>query len=167
LLNDLTSKSVGRLDVEAAAYLGDVQLVPALQALRRWWDVDTDLLETAIARSDPKMRRAHENARERSLARFRRRLIAAMSEVKPGISIRTVDLPEDPNDYFLRNTLEISWKSTGGANVASWYWPSLMDRASGRVEAAARLAAEDILARVRGTSAGADTEKPHSRMPER
>jgi HEAT repeat protein len=144
LLWALTSKSVGRLSVEAAAYMGDVKLLTPLRALTGWWRVDTALLETAIARCDPESRHAHEIERGRSLRRFRRMFIAAAAHIEPAVSIRTVQLPEDPDDYFLHDTLKIAWYSGAGEETACWHWPGLMERASGRVAMAARLAAEDL-----------------------
>ena len=44
----LSAESVGRLAVEAAAVIGDQRLLPALQQLSTWWDVDQDMLERAI-----------------------------------------------------------------------------------------------------------------------
>ena len=144
LLGALTSKSVGRLSVEAAAYVGDVKVLAPLRALTAWWQADTALLETAIARCDPESRHAHEIERARSLRRFRRMFIATVAEIEPAVSIREVQLPEDPNDYFLHDTLEIAWKSAAGEESSCWHWPGLMERASGRVGMAARLAAKDL-----------------------
>ena len=144
LLGALTTKLVYRWSVEAAAYIGDVNLLPPLRALTGWWNDDSALLETAIARCDPESRHAHEVERERSLRRFRRMFIAAVADIEPAVSIRAVQLPEDPDDYFLHNTLEIAWKSAGGEENVCWHWPGLIERASGRVGAAARLAANDI-----------------------
>jgi HEAT repeat protein len=45
----LTSESVPRLAVAAARALADHRLLPALEALRGWWDVDVELLGNAIA----------------------------------------------------------------------------------------------------------------------
>ena len=42
--------SVGTLEVQAAADVADPALLPELEALKSWWDVDTSLLEEAIAR---------------------------------------------------------------------------------------------------------------------
>lgn len=154
LLGALTSKSVGRLSVEAAAYIGDVRLLHPLRALTGWWDADTALLETAIARCDPDSRRAHEIERERSLIRFRRMFITAVADIEPDVSVSAVQLPEDPDDYFLHDTLEIVWKSATGEESSCWHWPGLMERASGRVGMAARLAARDLFGPGRGGRLG-------------
>jgi HEAT repeat protein len=50
LRSALRSDIVGTLDVEAARDLGDPALLPDLEALRSWWDVDPKLLEEAIER---------------------------------------------------------------------------------------------------------------------
>lgn len=50
LLSELSSQTVGRLDVRAAAEVADPRLCEALVRLRTWWDVDEELLTTAIAR---------------------------------------------------------------------------------------------------------------------
>ena len=44
----LTGKSVGRLAVEAAGLLADPKLLPALNDLGTWWDVDSELLDPAV-----------------------------------------------------------------------------------------------------------------------
>ncbi len=49
LLEELECESVGVLAVEAALAAADVRLYPALIALQEWWDLDTELLESAIA----------------------------------------------------------------------------------------------------------------------
>lgn len=49
LIGHLRSDHVGELFVEAAELYGDARLRPALQALKRWWDVDPELLDRAIA----------------------------------------------------------------------------------------------------------------------
>ncbi len=49
LLEELESESVGILAVEAAQAMADVRLSPALTALQDWWDLDTELLGSAIA----------------------------------------------------------------------------------------------------------------------
>lgn len=152
LLEALTSKSVGRLSVEAAAYMGDVRVLQPLRALTAGWQVDTALLEAAIARCDPGSRRAHEIERARSLTRFRRVLITAVADIEPAVTIRSVQLPEDPEDYFLHDTLEIAWTSAAGEESACWHWPGLLKRASGEVGTAARLAAQDLFRPLQSTA---------------
>jgi HEAT repeat protein len=49
LITQLTSDHVGELHVEAAETYADPRLQPALLALKRWWDINPDLLERAIA----------------------------------------------------------------------------------------------------------------------
>jgi len=49
LVSYLSSDHVGELYVEAAEMYGDPRLQPALLALRKWWDINPDLLERAIA----------------------------------------------------------------------------------------------------------------------
>lgn len=48
LLKRLENDSVGSLDVEAAAEIGDARLCEALLKLKKWWDVNESLLEEAI-----------------------------------------------------------------------------------------------------------------------
>jgi len=50
LCHALSSEAVGSLVVEAAREAAAVELVPALESLRSWWDLDAALLEDAIAR---------------------------------------------------------------------------------------------------------------------
>jgi HEAT repeat protein len=54
---ELSSGDVGSLAVEAASLIGDQTLHPALIALRKWWDVDVDLLEEAIRACSPESAR--------------------------------------------------------------------------------------------------------------
>ncbi|MFN9853499.1 MAG: HEAT repeat domain-containing protein [Planctomycetota bacterium] len=49
LVECLKSDQVGELYVEAAEMYADPSLKPALVALKRWWDVDPELLDRAIA----------------------------------------------------------------------------------------------------------------------
>lgn len=49
LIDHLTSDRVGELMVEAAESYADARLRSALIGLRKWWDVNPDLLERAIA----------------------------------------------------------------------------------------------------------------------
>jgi len=48
LLKELTSNNVGILAVEAAGELGDPKLCDSLKNLDDWWDIDVDLLKSAI-----------------------------------------------------------------------------------------------------------------------
>jgi HEAT repeat protein len=54
LLARLRSDEVGTLNVEAAREIGSPRLYEALVDLRKWWDVDDDLLAEAIERSQPR-----------------------------------------------------------------------------------------------------------------
>jgi len=49
----LGEDEVGRLAVEAAAYLCDERLLGPLSGLADWWDVDPDMLDEAVAACDP------------------------------------------------------------------------------------------------------------------
>lgn len=48
LLEELQSESVGTLTIEAAAAIADPRLRASLIALQDWWDIDPELLESAI-----------------------------------------------------------------------------------------------------------------------
>jgi HEAT repeat protein len=50
ILRELQSECVGKLAVEAARDFPSPALLDALLQLRSWWDVDSELLESAIAR---------------------------------------------------------------------------------------------------------------------
>ncbi len=60
LLAELSSDSVGRLDIEAADAIADPRLHPALLKLKSWWSgddpLDMKLLETALLSCGPKDR---------------------------------------------------------------------------------------------------------------
>jgi len=49
----LGEDEVGRLPVEAAAYLCDERLLGPLRRLADWWDLDPDTLDEAVAACDP------------------------------------------------------------------------------------------------------------------
>ena len=49
LIEELESESVGILAVEAALAAAEPRLYPVLLALQEWWDLDTELLASAIA----------------------------------------------------------------------------------------------------------------------
>jgi len=49
LLRALQSDLVGSLEVQAARDLGSTELVASLEKLKEWWDVDRELLDSAIA----------------------------------------------------------------------------------------------------------------------
>lgn len=51
LKTELAGECVDTLAVEAAEWIGASELRPFLLQLRDWWDVDTELLERAIAKS--------------------------------------------------------------------------------------------------------------------
>jgi HEAT repeat protein len=53
LHKELACESIGTLAIEAAALIGEPQLLPQLVALRAWWDVDDRLLEEAIRACSP------------------------------------------------------------------------------------------------------------------
>jgi HEAT repeats len=53
LIRELGSDRVGQLAVEAAELIGDPQLLPALQKLSEWWDVNSKLVQRAIAACTP------------------------------------------------------------------------------------------------------------------
>jgi HEAT repeat protein len=48
LKRELSGEFVGSLAIEAAEEISDPRLLPLLQELRSWWDVNPDLLERAI-----------------------------------------------------------------------------------------------------------------------
>jgi HEAT repeat protein len=52
LAQELSSRSVGKLMVAAAAEIASPQLLQPLQSLTNWWDVDPELLRLAIQRSE-------------------------------------------------------------------------------------------------------------------
>lgn len=49
LIEELENESVSVLAVEAALALADARLYPALTALQQWWDLEPELLASAIA----------------------------------------------------------------------------------------------------------------------
>jgi hypothetical protein len=56
VLARLGDEEIGRLAVEAAAYLADESLLARLQGLESWWVLDPELLAEAIACCDPARR---------------------------------------------------------------------------------------------------------------
>ena len=55
----LRAGSVARLAVAAAKELGDPVLLPELEAIAAWWDVDAELLADALAACQPRASREH------------------------------------------------------------------------------------------------------------
>jgi len=49
LIEELSSECVGLLAIEAAKEIGNTKLYPALMQLKKWWEVNDDLLEEAIS----------------------------------------------------------------------------------------------------------------------
>jgi len=64
LVRRLREPGVGTMAVEAACYVGDPRLLPALQPLADSWDVDSRAVANAIAACDPFRRRRHARAQE-------------------------------------------------------------------------------------------------------
>lgn len=62
LLKELTGEWVGVLVVEAAGELGDQKLCRSLKDLEAWWDIDKDLLKSAITACCPKQLNETENS---------------------------------------------------------------------------------------------------------
>ena len=62
LLKELASEWVGVLVVEAAGELGDQKLCRSLKDLEAWWDIDKDLLKSAITACCPKQLNETENS---------------------------------------------------------------------------------------------------------
>jgi len=78
----LGEDAVGRLAVEAAAYVCDERLLGPLRALTEWWDVDPEMLDEAVAACDPE-----QQARDlQDQATFLAVLEAALSG-RPGVSV--------------------------------------------------------------------------------
>jgi HEAT repeat protein len=50
LIGELESGCVGKLSVEAALEIGDNRLYSSLVKLKDWWDIDAELLQTAISK---------------------------------------------------------------------------------------------------------------------
>lgn len=54
LIREITSHQVGRLAVEAAREIASPRLYPALVELKKWWDVDEQMLNEAIESCHPR-----------------------------------------------------------------------------------------------------------------
>ena len=76
---------VGKLAVEAAAYLSDPILLAPLQDLETWWDLDPDLLNEALACCDPQDR-ARQLAAQTSFMAELEAALAAWQKVSVSLS---------------------------------------------------------------------------------
>ncbi|MGE0306507.1 MAG: HEAT repeat domain-containing protein [Acidimicrobiia bacterium] len=128
---ELESDEVGRLVVQAAAYLADASLLEALESLDDWWDVDIELLERAIDRCDP----AIQSAELALLAEF----LFAAERSDAGVAIFSNRLTNAPEGPIIGPVDEIS--VDGGTVVGDgaslrYSLEALMARADGSVEGA-------------------------------
>jgi len=148
VLRALKVASIGRLTVEAAAYVGSESLLSDLSRLEGKWDInsepDSELLKTAIARCNPIERARHVRSRTAARGHFEKLLRPNLAQRSPALKLIEVALLEDSDDYFRLSSLRVTWRTDGVAKVTNWQWDALMRRASGRLTKAAQLAADDL-----------------------
>lgn len=130
---ELESDEVGRLVVQAAAYLADASLLEALESLEDWWDVDIELLDLAIDRCDPAM----QSAKLSMLAEF----LAAAERANAGVSVSSDLLTNAPEGPVIG---PLGVGAIDNDDVSQRYsFEALMARADGSVDAAVRLILSD------------------------
>ncbi len=128
---ELRDDEVGRMQVEAAAYLADVRLLGPLRALQSWWDLDAGLLEEAIAACDPEQRATALELQSTFLALLEGRL-ADLPEVSASLSCERL---EGSVTLFVERDGEIECYFFEGL---------LAQRAGGDVEAAVEVVLADL-----------------------
>lgn len=128
---ELRQDEVGRMQVEAAAYLADVRLLGPLRGLQSWWDLDAGLLEEAIAACDLHQQAKALELQSAFLALLEGRL-ADLAEVSASLSCerlgRGVTLSVERN----------------GKIVCYFFEGLLAQRAGGDVEAAVEFVLADL-----------------------
>jgi hypothetical protein len=149
VLRALKDGSIGRLTIEAAAYIGSDALMPDLSNLAGEWGLDSEpdseLLRTAISRCNPIQRARHVRSRTVARTRFEKFLRAELAKRSPALELVRVALVEDSEDYFRLSSLAVTWRAGREPDITNWYWDALMKRASGHVTKAAQLAADDLI----------------------
>jgi hypothetical protein len=147
----LKDGSIGRLTIEAAAYIGSDALMPDLSNLAGEWGLDSEpdseLLRTAISRCNPIQRARHVRSRTVARTRFEKFLRAELAKRSPALELVEVALVEDSEDFFRMSSLQVTCRTDGEAEITNWYWDALMRRASGRFAKAAELACDDLTER--------------------
>jgi hypothetical protein len=151
VLRALKDGSIGRLTIEAAAYIGSDALMPDLSNLAGEWGLDSEpdseLLRTAISRCNPIQRARHVRSRTVARTRFEKFLRAELAKRSPALELVEVALVEDSEDFFRMSSLQVTCRTDGEAETTNWYWDALMRRASGRFAKAAELACDDLTER--------------------
>ncbi len=127
----LGEDEVGRLEVEAAAYLADERLLVPLRTLESWWDLDLGLLTEAVAACDPAQQARSLDEQTTFLMRLEGRL-AEFPAVRAWLSCE-------------RLGREVSLAVDGGAEVGCYDFEALLTtRAGGDVEAAVEAVLSDL-----------------------
>jgi hypothetical protein len=131
----LTSDDVWRLDVQAAGYLRSKRLLPALQGLREWWDLDPELLETSIDLCDIKV-----EARNFALyEKFRGQLQWQMEPMFPGVQVSLAcDLTQESGPI-------IAVANNVGVDISYPTVPVILARELNDPETAAEKFYEDVI----------------------
>jgi hypothetical protein len=139
-LQALRRRSVGQLYVEAAAYLANSKLQPALEELRSaGWNFSPGLLDAALERCDPDRQAAADGNRRAAFVKFEKRL----RRTRSGYQDLAVVLSVDPEDYFRPTQLTIGPGASPDQH-ATWDWDNLLARAGNDPARAAELVLVDM-----------------------
>lgn len=88
VMAQLRTGEIGRLTLEAAAYLGDEELLVPLRGLKSWWHLDPALLDEALTSCDPEQQRRALDDQTAFMALLEARL-AARPEVERLVVVRS------------------------------------------------------------------------------
>jgi hypothetical protein len=128
----LREASVGELVVEAASYLGDARLLPILEQLSGWWDLDRDRLSRALAACNPERRRLQAREQEAFSSELQKALAARSDGAGGGL-------------YCERMSLFVSLVLQRPGREAHWAFDGLVTfRGNGDVRAAVRAVLSDL-----------------------
>lgn len=131
VVSRLQQEEVGKLAVEAAAYLADKRLLDPLRALESWWDLDAGLLGEALAACDPE-RRAREVADQAEFLGLLEAGLTAVPEVSVWIFCESLGR-------------DVTVKIERGGEVGRYDFQALlMNRAGGDVRTAVDAVLSDL-----------------------
>jgi HEAT repeat protein len=92
LVRQLREPDVSTVAVEAACYVADARLLPALQPLADSWDLDTQAVTNAIATCDPAHRLRHARVQEQLLSQAEQALAGREPRVTAALYCERLEL---------------------------------------------------------------------------
>lgn len=125
VLRALKDEAIGRLTVEAAAYVGSDVLLSELSSLEGKWDRDSQpdskLLRTAISQCDPTERARHIRLRGAARGRFEDLLRANLAQRYPALKLIKVALAGGVGGLLPAEPSSDDLGTDGEPQVTNWY----------------------------------------------